>query len=122
MQPEKLEKKRLPKSVRKQIRESKRETRKIISVNQPNPDTVGYNRLEEFILLKVGSETYRDVVAPNTAIIREYYQIRCEALTKGPLKLIELNKEFMEKHDSNVLAKLKIIFPLITEYVGKLPR
>lgn len=109
------ERRRLPKSVRAQIRRNKAETRKRSGVTQPSVDSSDWEMAVEF--MKVRLADWEKHFAPHLLMLKEYFKIRQEIGIVGFKP--EMFREFQAEHDPELFEKLKPAFAVITQFVGK---
>jgi len=105
---------RLTKRTRSHIRKLKAHIRHEVGA-PPQIDSHIWSQVEEILRL---TPDYSDNYAPYHAVLKEYCQIRVEALG-NPAKLVELNTIFRQKH-ADVLEKLKPVFGKISAIIPKI--
>lgn len=102
------------KSTRRHVRELKARIRQEVGTSAAQRDSYLWEKTEE--VLK-GMREY-DQFAPHTGILAEYFRIRRDAFG-NPAKLVEEMATFRQRHDREILDKLKPAFGAITQIVAK---
>ncbi|OGD86042.1 hypothetical protein A2Z23_01155 [Candidatus Curtissbacteria bacterium RBG_16_39_7] len=111
------EKSQLSQGEKEYVRRLKNEIRDLIEVTQPGPDSTAWNKTIEILQLELVD--WEKNYAPNTPILHEFFDIRQTIWTGGSLRLHNRNQEFLEKHGSQLITKLKPAIGLIIDIVGR---